>query len=228
MGKLKHWLFKKLYSTLITQNYHTSSANVSLGSKAQCTGNFFDGTIKIGSHAMIRRSELLGCIDIGNFTALNGPNIDIYAGNGKVTIGNFCSIARNVSFQVDAHNHQKLTTYLIYKNVFREENSSEVITPGNISIGHDVWIGSHSIILGNVKIGNGAVVAANSVINSDIPSFAIVAGSPARIIKYRFDKDTIKQITDLAWWNWDIEKLKENKELFTHEIIENSIINDLK
>jgi acetyltransferase-like isoleucine patch superfamily enzyme len=219
MRKIKQWVFRKIKSSLLTQNYESPFSCVNIGLNSHCTGNYFDGDIVIGERSIVRRSEFHGRVEVGNFTTLSGPNIDFYSGEGIVTIGNFCSIARNVSFQVEAHNHQKLTTYLIFKNVFNEDNDSEVVVPGNINVGNDVWIGSHSIVLGNVNIGNGAVVAANSVVNDDVPPFAIVAGSPARIIKYRFDQETIEKITELGWWNWDLAKLRKKKNLFIHEVV---------
>lgn len=228
MHSIKKWLFNKLKSALLSQNYQTTNTRLKIGSGCKCYGNYFNGTIQVGDHAQVVRSELHGTINIGKFTSLNGPNLDIYAGNGSVSIGNFCSIARNVSFQVDSHNYQKLTTYLIFKNVFQEENTSEVISPGSINIGHDVWIGSHAIILGNITIGNGAVVAANSVVNKDVPPFAIVAGSPARIIKFRFDESTIEQINKLAWWDWSLDQLRRNKNLFMDHISQKDLLDVLK
>jgi virginiamycin A acetyltransferase len=225
MRLIKNWLFKKLKSALLTQNYQSPSTKLTLGHGCKCFGNYFDGNINIGDNVQLIRSELHGTINIGKFSSLNGPNLDIYAGNGTVNIGNFCSIARNVSFQLDSHNTQKLTTYLIFKNLFQEDNTTEIICSGDINIGHDVWIGSHTIILGNITIGNGAVIGANSVVNKNVPPFAIVAGSPSQIIKYRFDKETIDRIEELAWWNWSLKQLKENKSLFRNHISNKETLN---
>jgi acetyltransferase-like isoleucine patch superfamily enzyme len=218
MIHFKHWFFQKFFSALLTQNYNTSSTNIDRDKTVQCHGNYFDGNIKISEYAKVLRSELHGNISIGRFTTLNGPNIDIYAGRGEVTVGNFCSIARNVSLQVDSHNYERITTYLIFKNLFDEYNKDEVIVHGNINIGHDVWIGSHSIILGNTKIGTGAVVAANSVVNRDVPPYAIVGGSPAKIIKYRFEERIIEALLNVKWWDWDINTIIKNRSLFINPI----------
>ncbi|MBS2098541.1 CatB-related O-acetyltransferase [Carboxylicivirga linearis] len=228
MHFIKKWLFNKLKSALLSQNYHSPSTKLTLGEGCKCYGNYFDGNINIGDNSQLLRSELHGTINIGKFCSLNGPNLDIYAGNGSVNIGNFCSIARNVSFQVESHNSQKLTTYLIFKNVFQEENTSEILKRGIINIGHDVWIGSHTVILGNVNVGNGAIIAANSVVNKDVPPFAIVAGSPARIIKYRFDNHIIEQINELEWWQWSLDKLRKHKDLFKDHISKANQLNELK
>ena len=73
---------------------------------------------------------------------------------------------------------------------------------------------SCSVILSGVKIGDGAVIAANSVVTSDIPAYAIVGGSPAKVIKNRFDQNVIDRLKELKWWDWSEEKLKEHKHLF--------------
>jgi virginiamycin A acetyltransferase len=69
-----------------------------------------------------------------------------------------------------------------------------------------------------VQIGNGAVIAANSVVHSDVPPFAIVGGSPAKFIKYRFEPEVIAWLEQLAWWNWPLEKIRRNAALFEGEL----------
>ena len=62
-------------------------------------------------------------------------------------------------------------------------------------------------ILGGVKIGNGAVIGTGAVVAKNIPPYAIAVGNPARVIKYRFDEETIKKLLAVKWWNWDLKKL---------------------
>ena len=76
-------------------------------------------------------------------------------------------------------------------------------------IGNDVWIGKRAIIKAGVKIGDGAVVGAGAVVTKDVPPYAIVAGVPAKIIKYRFDEDTIAQLLKTKWWNLSDEELEK-------------------
>ena len=80
---------------------------------------------------------------------------------------------------------------------------------GDIIIGNDVWIGQGSSILPGVKIGNGAIIGYNSVVSKDMPSYAIAAGNPCKIIKYRFNKQTIKQLEKLKWWDLSTDKIKQ-------------------
>jgi carbonic anhydrase/acetyltransferase-like protein (isoleucine patch superfamily) len=80
-------------------------------------------------------------------------------------------------------------------------------TRGDVIIGHDVWIGNGATILSGVHIGNGAVIGACSVVTRDVPSYGIVAGNPAKLIRLRFKEDEIKCLEELAWWNWADSKL---------------------
>ena len=84
----------------------------------------------------------------------------------------------------------------------------------NLVIGNDVWIGSRAILLGAIKIGDGAVVGAGSVVTKDVPPYAIVVGNPARIIGYRFNEQTIKELMRLSWWNNDLKWLSTHADLF--------------
>ncbi len=83
-----------------------------------------------------------------------------------------------------------------------------------VTIGNDVWIGADVIILPGVKISDGAILAAGSVITKDVDAYAIVGGVPAKLIKYRFDKDIIERFMKIKWWDWSIDEIEKNIELF--------------
>jgi serine acetyltransferase len=72
---------------------------------------------------------------------------------------------------------------------------------GDVVIGHDVWLGSQSLVLSGVAIGHGAVVAARAVVTRDVPPYAIVAGNPARLVRYRMSEDQIAALLDSRWWD---------------------------
>lgn len=69
------------------------------------------------------------------------------------------------------------------------------------------------MIFGGVTVGNGAIVGARAVVTKNVPPFSIVAGNPAKIIRYRFEQNTIDQLLEIEWWNWSKEKVEQNIEL---------------
>jgi len=219
---MKKSIFRIIYQLLRFQNYIPSSSVVRIDPSARVYGSRLDGEITIKEGVKIARSELYGKITIGRYSALNGPGLDLYASSGQIVIGNFCSIARNASFQVANHKTNRLSTYQIHKNIFNESAKEDEDIRGDITIGHDVWVGMNVAILSGVNIGNGAVVAANSVVNADVPPYAIVGGVPAKVIRYRFDETIIRKTEDLEWWDWSLEKIKENKDIFGKELASNT------
>ncbi len=96
-----------------------------------------------------------------------------------------------------------------------EKHEENVLRP--VTIGNDVWIGVRVIILGGVKIGNGAVIGAGSVVTRDVPPYAVVAGAPARLIRYRFEEPVIRRLEELQWWNKSEEELRQLLPLFQKE-----------
>jgi len=78
-----------------------------------------------------------------------------------------------------------------------------------VVIGNDVWIGTEAFILSGVKIGDGAVIAARTVVTKDVPPYAIVAGNPARIVKMRFDDETVARLLAIQWWTWDNTRIEK-------------------
>ncbi|WP_419869060.1 CatB-related O-acetyltransferase [Chryseobacterium sp. CT-SW4] len=176
------------------------------------------GDVKIGEHCYIPEARLTGNVEIGRYTSINGPNTYIAAYTNKIKIGSFCSFATGTIFQEILHDYEKITTYFIRQRIFNEELRIDSYSKGDIIVGNDVWIGAHNIILSGVSIGDGAVIAANSVVTKDVPPYAIVGGSPAKIIRYRFSEEIIEKLLEIKWWNWDIEKIKKNKHLFLDKI----------
>lgn len=117
-------------------------------------------------------------------------------------IGNYCSFAADV--QIGGMEHP-IYEYSTSAKLFPDK----CIASNDTIIGNDVWVAAGSIIRQGTKIGDGAVIGANSFVNKDVPPFAIVAGSPAKIIKYRFDKNTQDSITASGYWNLPPQKAKQ-------------------
>ena len=175
--------------------------NITVGDDTKIADVSIKGTVQIGSGCQIDEVSLSGKITIGNQTTINGPNTDIVSQVNEVFIGNFCSIARNVTFQEFNHDFSKMSSYFVNRNLKKTGINSDIVSKGSITVGHDVWIGTQCVILSGSNIGTGAVIAANSVVTGNIPPYAIAAGSPAKVIKYRFNNITIKFLLESEWWN---------------------------
>ncbi|WP_369759653.1 Vat family streptogramin A O-acetyltransferase [Thiomicrorhabdus sp. Kp2] len=136
----------------------------------------------------------------------------------KLLIGKFCAIAKDVKFIMNGANHKisGFSTYpfQIFGNGWEKVMPKEGDLPhkGDTEIGNDVWIGYEATIMPGIKIGNGAIIASKSVVVSDVPSYCVVGGNPAKVIKYRFDESTINELLEIAWWDWSEEKITENLE----------------
>lgn len=173
---------------------------------------------------------------LGNIVPLNKDSFDkIFIGsncygdinaqfflaqNEKLIIGNRCSIANGVQFLLGGeHKYTCVTTYP-YRAIDLKMGD-EAISKGAIEIKDDVWIGYNSLILSGVTIGQGAVIAAGSVVVKDVPPYAIVGGNPAKIIKYRFDKEVIDKLLDLKIS--DIKPSIDNVEYLYKDLDNNNI-----
>jgi acetyltransferase-like isoleucine patch superfamily enzyme len=131
----------------------------------------------------------------------------------NTNIGSFCSIANNVYIGLGAHPTDYFSTSTLFYRVSNTFNLKIVDDNLDFSeyqlteIGNDVWIGARVTILGGVKVGDGAIIGANAVVTKDVPPYAIVAGVPAKIIRYRFPPDKVGQLLKLQWWTWPLEEI---------------------
>lgn len=175
------------------------------------------GKVEFGEEVSIFNVSISGDVKIGKFTSINGPNTTIVCHGNKVSIGAFCSIARNVQIQGHNHNYKRATSSSIFKSIFKINNESDYEIKGDIVIEDDVWIGTNSVILSGVKIGRGAIIAAGSIVSKDVEAYSIVGGIPAKLIKKRFADKTILELENSKWWEWETSKILKNKEFFSVE-----------
>ena len=143
----------------------------------------------------------------------------------KLIIGKFCSIARGVEFVMNGANHMLdcLSAYPFeiideFKGLAKPFGTRG--NRGDTVIGNDVWIGQKATILPGIHIGDGAIVGANSVVTKDVPPYALVAGNPATVKKYRFDQETIDLLLQLKWWDRPLEEIKKIIPLISSDEVE--------
>ncbi len=160
------------------------------------------------------------CIVKGNVTiGINsyvGGYAEIRGVGSAVKIGNYCSIARGVKIMSSGqhHDYTGISTYpfyLIDKNLKRAKFTRN---KGDVTIGHDVWIGVDAIIMPGVSIGNGAVIGAGAIVTKNIGAFEIAVGMPAKVIKKRFSDVLCVATENTQWWLKDYNELKPLIQLF--------------
>lgn len=167
-----------------------------------------------------------GLFEIGRGT-YGKPFIEQYKGSEvKVSIGQFCSLAPDVRIIAGGIHPVQTVSQFPFRSKFNIEGKYKDGNPyskGEIRIGSDVWIGTSAIILSGVTIGDGAIIGAGSIITKDIPPYSLVNGVPGKVKGYRFSEEVISKLLDIKWWNWDIEKIKENIASLTDSNIEEFI-----
>lgn len=170
---------------------------------------------QIADNVQINRRNFIIDSNIGDFT-YTGLNTTIK----HADIGKFSSVSWNVSVVGGgSHDMNHVTTHPFYQmKSFGIATCDIKYDWERVKIGNDVWIGAHVCVLPGITIGNGAVIGANSVVTKDVPPYAVVAGNPAKLLKYRFDENIIEILNKEQWWNWPVETLKKNIELFSQPL----------
>jgi acetyltransferase-like isoleucine patch superfamily enzyme len=140
------------------------------------------------------------------------PKVRFPESGAKLSIGRFCSIADGVEILLGGnHRLDFVTTYPFgaMTGVWPEAagRDDHHASKGDVSIGHDVWLGSQCMILSGVTIDTGAVIAARAVVTKDVPAYAVVGGNPAKVIRIRFEADVVARLLASRWWDLPRERV---------------------
>jgi virginiamycin A acetyltransferase len=158
-------------------------------------------------------------VEIGMYT--HGSCFELSHVDPCTKIGRYCSIAADVRIFNQNHPMGFRSTHGFFFNHALEFCSEYLVRLIPLEVGNDVWIGCRAIIMPNVRsIGDGAVIAAGAVVNKDVPPYAIVCGNPARVVRYRFEPDTVRLLRESRWWERSIEELESVKQDFLRPLQE--------
>ena len=183
--------------------------------------------VKIDENAKAFNSTLCDYTNLAHNASVNLSTIEKRSSIGRYSIvadvdmGAYCSVSWLVTIGAGPHPIDTISSHFF--NYYPKFGIVEEINPleyPRTTIGNDVWIGAGSIIKGGVRIGDGAVIGSGAVVTHDVEPYAIVAGVPARVIKYRFDEQTRERLLKIKWWDFDDATLKNIIDLFNKPLDE--------
>ena len=164
---------------------------------------------KLGRFTEIKERVQFIESELGDYSYVERHSEAIYT-----IIGKFTAIASDVRLNALEHPIERVSQHKItyrpneyFLNAKLDSAFREMRRVQRVEIGHDVWIGHGAIVMPGVKIGHGAVVGAGAVVTEDVDPYAIVAGVPARFLKWRFDQNISIRIIALGWWEWEHDRL---------------------
>ena len=176
---------------------------------------------RIGSRVDIEKRNLIRKSVIGDMS-YTGADVGIM----WAEIGKFCCIARRVEIGGNEHNYRAASMMPSYR-LMNKLGGKLAMHPEEeiIRVGNDVWIGAGAIIARKpgLTIGDGAVIGSGAVVTKSVPPYAVVAGVPARVIRYRFPEPVIEKLLALRWWDWSREKILENWPLLSSDLTEETL-----
>ncbi|KNH10618.1 hypothetical protein ACS79_21540 [Vibrio lentus] len=175
---------KNRESRISVRAFVSNNNNISKGVRIADGCRVFDS--KVGVNSYLADHACLTKTNLGAYSSI-GPSVKVNLGNHPVEL---------VSTSPSTFSNTTSNRYSQFEEVF---------------IGNDVWIGANVLVKGGVTISDGAVIGAGSYVNKDVPPYAIVVGSPAKVIKYRFSEDKIKAFLKIKWWEWDVKKIEKIK-----------------
>jgi acetyltransferase-like isoleucine patch superfamily enzyme len=153
----------------------------------------------------------------------------MFTEGARIIIGAFCSISPEVRILGGGeHETTRASTFPLNARLFdpAKRTAADAVDTGPTVIGNDVWIGLGARILSGAIIGDGAVIGAGAVVSGSVPPYAVVAGNPARVIRYRFERNIRDRLLALRWWDWDERELQTALPWFMGDV--ESFLNEME
>lgn len=153
------------------------------------------------------------------------PVVHDWHEGSTLKIGNYTSIAEQVEIFLGGHHRTDWVTTYPFPAMISEAQHIQnyAVSRGDVVIGSDVWLCTNSVILSGVTVGHGAVVAAGAVVSRDVAPYSIVAGNPARHVRWRFSAEICAALLDSAWWNWPEQEIRDVSHLLCSDRLDEFI-----
>ena len=173
----------------------------------------FEGMNRLTTDVTFLTSSIGYASYIGNRSFIKNTKIGRYTciATDVMTVAGSHPTSKFVSIHPAFYSTRKQSGFTyVSEEKFSDFNYIDENQKFTVMIGNDVWIGSGVKIMEGITIGDGAVVAAGAIVTKDVPPYAIVGGVPAKVIKYRFDEETIQKLLELTWWEKDQAWIKSH------------------
>lgn len=191
INKIKQYFRLKKYKNIEAKNTRINKNTI------------FEGENKIGQRSYISNSYFGKYSYVGEDCKLR-----------NVKIGKYCSIGNNIKIIFGDHPLHLVGMHPFFYEGLNIKKLKKLDSNYDVVIEHDVWIGDNVSIFPGVTIGTGSVIGANALVIEDVEPYSVVVGVPAKIKKYRFDKEVIKQIIETEWWTLDKDELEKYRSIF--------------
>lgn len=165
---------------------------------------------------------------LGRFTYVAGAKIS------NTSIGSFCSIGPDAIIgELGRHPTNWISTHPAFYSTLNQagctfSDADYFLELSPVTIGSDVWIGARAVILDGVSIGHGSIIATGAIVTKDVAPYSIVGGVPAKLIRYRHNEETIKELLHIKWWDWPEDKLREMAADFRSNSLLNLLLSEQK
>jgi acetyltransferase-like isoleucine patch superfamily enzyme len=214
MNRLHRFFIRQLRAA--EQWYQTGLAEVQRHDDPRYQHNTIGKNVRMFNEVVLEGDTIIhddawltGKVTFGRYSTLGFRSV-LYG--GTITIGRYCQFGWYVEVHAIDHVTQYVTTY---QNRQLFEGRMKQLAPAEtVTIGHDVWIGDRAIVLPSVNIGTGAIIGAGAVVTKDVPEYGIVVGSPARLVKKRFDDRVIEALLKWQWWQLSPAELAQHEAIF--------------